>query len=37
MKEDPPMLTDMIDMLSSPTRYVCVYRDGEIFIEPSQG
>ena len=30
------MLTDMIDMLSSPATYVCIYRDGEFFIEPSQ-
>ena len=30
------MLTDMIELLSTPTEYVCVYRDGEIFIEPSK-
>jgi hypothetical protein len=31
------MLTDMIDLLASPGHYVCVYRDGEVFIELSQG
>jgi hypothetical protein len=31
------MLTDMIEMLASPTQYVCVYRDGEVYIEPAQG
>ena len=28
------MLTQFIELLTSPEHYVCVYRDGEIFIDP---
>jgi hypothetical protein len=28
------MFAEIIDLLSSPDQHVCVYRDGEIYIEP---
>ena len=28
------MPIELINVLSSPDQYVCVYRDGEIYIEP---
>ncbi len=28
------MLFDLIDLLMQPEAYVCVWRDGELFVEP---
>jgi hypothetical protein len=28
------MFAEIIHLLSSPDQHVCVYRDGEIYIEP---
>lgn len=28
------MLFDLIDLLMRPEAYVCVWRDGELFVEP---
>jgi len=28
------MLFDLIDLLMRPDAYVCVWRDGELFVEP---
>ena len=33
-KGGPAMLNEIIFLLSSPEQFVCVYRDGEIYIEP---
>jgi hypothetical protein len=29
------MLVDLIDILTEPDVYVCVWRDGELYIEPA--
>jgi hypothetical protein len=29
------MLADLIDLLMEPGAYQCVWRDGELFIEPA--
>jgi hypothetical protein len=29
------MLTGLIDLLLDPDAYVCIWRDGELFIEPA--
>jgi hypothetical protein len=28
------MLCDLIDLLESPAAHVCIWRDGELYIEP---
>lgn len=29
------MLFNLIDLLAQPEKYVCVWRDGELYIEPA--
>jgi len=29
-----PMLFDLFDLLMRPEAYVCVWRDGELYVEP---
>jgi hypothetical protein len=31
------MLCDLIDLIESPTTHACVWRDGELYIEPAAG
>jgi hypothetical protein len=34
MYDIAPMFAESIDLLSSPDQHVCVYLDGEIYIDP---
>jgi len=33
--EQTTMLSDLIDLLDSPDAHVCIWRDGELYIEPA--
>jgi len=33
--EQRTMLSNLIDFLAQPNDYVCVWRDGELYIEPA--
>ncbi len=33
-EEPPHMLYDILDVLRDPEAYVCIWRDGELHIEP---
>ncbi len=33
--EKTTMLYDLIDLLESPDSHVCIWRDGELYIEPA--
>lgn len=33
-RRKPTMLSELIDLLESPEAHVCIWRDGELYIEP---